>query len=45
MGARLQGLGASTKLPLSYVGCPFHRVIKGFMLQGTPPERVWESLA
>jgi len=34
MGARLQGLGASTKLPLSYVGCPFHRVIKGFMLQG-----------
>mmetsp|Transcript_16667 Transcript_16667/g.36234 ORF Transcript_16667/g.36234 Transcript_16667/m.36234 type:complete len:271 (-) Transcript_16667:260-1072(-) len=28
------GMGATTKKPLHYKGCPFHRVIPGFMLQG-----------
>ena len=28
------GLGATTKKPLHYKGCPVHRVIPGFMIQG-----------
>lgn len=29
-----KGLGATTSQPLSYKGTPFHRIIKGFMIQG-----------
>eukprot|EP00976_Prorocentrum_cordatum_P043950 889179-Prorocentrum_minimum.AAC.2 len=30
------GIGVTTKKPLHYKGCPFHRVIQGFMLQVRP---------
>lgn len=29
-----RGVGPSTKKPLHYKGCPFHRIIRGFMIQG-----------
>ncbi|ELU12765.1 hypothetical protein CAPTEDRAFT_170435, partial [Capitella teleta] len=29
-----KGIGESTGKPLHFKGCPFHRIIKGFMLQG-----------
>jgi peptidyl-prolyl isomerase D len=28
------GIGQTTKKPLHFKGCPFHRIIKDFMIQG-----------